>query len=54
MNVRVGGGAQQRPQWFGDRPHKGRPGRDEHSGEQGEDNSGQRPRPPRPEGNGSR
>ncbi len=55
MNVRIGGsGAQQRPQWFGDRPVRGRPGRDDHSGEQDGHHGGKRPRPPRPETNESR
>ena len=58
MNVRVGGGAQQRPQWFGHRPSKGphheHDDDDEEESHEHEGPHGGRPRPPRPETNGTK
>jgi hypothetical protein len=50
VNVHVGGGGQQRPQWFGDRPQRGQPDRGDHSSEEGGHGGGKRPRPDREDG----
>ena len=45
VNVHIGGAAQQRPQWFGDRPKKGRFDRGDYNGERDDHIGGKHPRP---------
>ncbi len=47
VNVRIGSAAVRRPQWFGDRPQKGRP--DDEGNEEYGHHGGKRPRPDRDE-----